>query len=536
MGPSKEVKRVNRRIIVIGSGGAGLVAAIAARKPGTEVVVLSKTPLGTGSCTAYAAGIFTLGCGQVAPEMHASKTLEIGCHVNDLNLVQIFSENARKSMEELQSWGVSLRLMDSGHASTRASAPNPFMAGYGMVEELYGIAMDLGIRFVENTVATELKIEDGKVRGVECVNWKTGKVCGFGASAVILATGGAGQIYERTDNPTRITGDGYSLALRAGVPLRDMEFVQFYPLGWDEPGFTNWMIDLAMIDRVPLLDEKGREFLLEAIQSWGLKDGMEANYYARDKGSIFLARHLKRGGKAMLHLEQIPEKEWQDEPLVEMLTFYPEDKKPWEYGPVGVRPLEHYMTGGIVIDPSCATGIKGLYACGEVTGGVDGASRIGGNALTNIVTFGLIAGKTASAEITERSADFDPLHTKEMVKNWTEGNESTSTVRKTIRETVQEGLSPVRTAASINKTIARLMELYPAHSRLEVTNHLELLSALEIRGLLDSAMSVAKAALAREESRGVHFREDYPVQRDEWKRVIQVSLENEIIRAETENG
>ncbi len=523
---------MTRRIIVIGSGGAGLVAAIAARKPGTEVVVISKTPLGTGSCTAYAAGIFTLGCGHVPPEMHASKTMEIGCYVNDLKLVQAFSENARKSMEELQSWGVTLSLLDSGHASTRASAPNPFMAGYGMVEELYRIAGGLGIRFVENTVATELRLEDGKISGVECVNWQTGKVCGFGASAVILATGGAGQIYERTDNPSRITGDGYSLALRAGASLRDMEFVQFYPLGWDEPGFTNWLVDLALIDRVPLVDEKNREFLLEAIQSWGLKDGMEANYYARDKGSIFLARHLKRGGKALLHLEQIPEKDWESEPLVEMLTFYPKDRKPWEYGPVGVSPIEHYMTGGVQIAPSCFTGIEGLYACGEVTGGIDGASRIGGNALTNIVTFGLIAGKSASEWVTERAVDFEPVQSREMVRNWTRGKESPLMIRKFIKRTVQEGLGPVRTAASIERSIANLQELENVYLTLKVTDHLELLSALEIRGLLDSAMSIAKAAFVREESRGVHFREDYPTQRDEWKKNVSVYIKDGEIWAE----
>lgn len=523
---------MSKRIIVIGSGGAGLVAAIAARRPGNEVVVLSKTPMGTGTCTAYAAGIFTLGCGKVAPEMHASKTLEVGQHMNDLKLVQTFTENAEKSLKEIQSWGVNIRFFESGKASTRASAPNPFMAGYGMVEELYRIAGDLGVKFLENTVATTLKTENGKVTGVECINWKTGKVCGFGASAVILATGGAGQIYERTDNPGRITGDGYSLALRAGATLRDMEFVQFYPLGWDEPGFTSWMIGLEMIDMVPLVNEKGEEFLLDAIHSWGLKDGLEANYYARDKTSIYLARHLRKGGEAKLHLEQLPPEAWEKVPLLEMLNFYPGDIKPWEYGPVGVSPIEHYFPGGIRIDQGCFSGIESLYACGEVTGGVDGASRVGGNALTNIITFGLIAGKSAAENAEEDASDFEPLDSKDLVSSWSEGKISPTELKKAIKNTVQEGLGPVRTASSIEKTLVALREIDSRYSEIHVADHLNLLYALEIRGLLDSAMSVAIAALAREESRGVHFRDDYPAQREEWKRTISLSLQDGLIREE----
>ena len=411
-----------------------------------------------------------------------------------------------------------------------------FMGGYGMVEELYGISKDLGIKFMENTVVTGLKVEEGRIAGVECVNWKTGKACGLGASAVILATGGAGQIYARTDNPSRITGDGYSLALRAGASLRDMEFVQFYPLGWDEPGFTNWMIDLAIIDKVPLLDENGEEFLLKAIHSWGLKDGAEANYYARDKTAIRMARHLRKGGKAALHLEKLPREEWDDkESLIEMRNFYPGDTKPWEYGPVGVSPIEHYMTGGVVIDTSCRTGIDGLYACGEVTGGVDGASRIGGNALSNIVTFGLIAGRTASEEAGKASPDFDPLESEDMLRSWSVGTIPPEELRKAIRKTMQNGVGPVRTASSIERTLSDLDELRTLYRHLGVRDHPGLLHALEMRGLLDSATAVSAAALKREESRGVHFREDYPTTREEWKKTVVLSLDGEKIGI-AENG
>jgi len=520
-----------KRIIVIGSGGAGLVAAIAARRPGVDVTVVSKTPKGLATCTAYAGGIFTLGCGRVQPECHASKTMEIGCYMNDPALVQVFSEKAKASLEEIISWGVTMRLTENGHASVRSTAPNPFMAGYGMVNELYRIALGMGVTFLENCVATSLEVHDGKVTGVECVNWITGKAMGLGAGAVILATGGAGQIYERTDNPTRMTGDGYSLALRAGLNLRDMEFVQFYPLGWDEPGFTNWMLDLALIDHVPLTDLDGKEFLLDAIHSWGLKDGMEANYYARDRASIFLTRHITDGGHALLHLEDLSPVEWEKEPFSEMRPFYPKDIKPWEYGPVKVSPIQHYMPGGVRIDSACFTGIEGLYACGEVTGGVDGASRIGGNALTNIVTFGLIAGRSAAETVEQTGENFSPRVSSTLMEAWGKGSLEPGSIRKRIRAFVQEGLAPVRNARKITKTLEQLEEIDLTLEDLAVRDRQDLLLALEMKGMVDTAIAIGKSALQREESRGVHFREDFPIRRDEWRKNIDTSLKNGKIEA-----
>ncbi len=521
---------MSKKIIVIGAGGAGLTAAIAARMAGAEVTVISKTAMGTGTCTAYAGGIFTLGYGNVTPERHSSKTMKTGRNVNDIRLVQTFSEKALQSMKTLQSWGITLKLDDSGHASVRASASNPFMAGYGMVQELYRTGRDKGVSFLDETVVTKLKINQGKVSGVECINWKTGRTFGLGASGVILATGGAGQIYNRTDNPSRITGDGYSLALRAGATLRDMEFVQFYPLGWNEESFTNWMIDLQIIDKVPLTDERDNEFLLEAIRSWGLKDGLEANYYARDRASIFMAKHLKKGGKALLHLEKFPPEKWGRPPLAEMRPFYPANVDPWEYGPVNVSPIEHYMTGGLEIDTSCCTDIEGLFACGEVTGGVDGASRIGGNALTNIVAFGLIAGETVISKTGETSPDFEPSRTDEMISNMKKGRISPTEIKKNIKKAVQKGLGPVRTALSIRETLDSLQELEQQSSELSFENSLELLAALEVRGMLDSAEAVSRAALAREESRGVHFREDFPVERKEWEKNLRLKMVDHEIR------
>ncbi|MBN1332835.1 MAG: FAD-binding protein [Synergistales bacterium] len=522
---------MRKRIIVIGSGGAGLVAAIAARRPGVDVTVVSKTPKGLASCTAYAGGIFTLGCGRVQPEFHASKTMEIGCYMNDPELVQVFSEKAKTSLEEIISWGVTMRLTENGHASVRSTAPNPFMAGYGMVNELYRIALGMGVTFLENCVATSLEVHDGKVTGVECVNWTTGKTLGLGAGAVILATGGAGQVYERTDNPTRMTGDGYSLALRAGLSLRDMEFVQFYPLGWDEPGFTNWMLDLALIDHVPLTDLDGKEFLLDAIHSWGLKDGMEANYYARDRASIFLTRHINNRGQALLHLEALSEEEWEKEPFSEMRPFYPRDVKPWEYGPIKVSPLQHYMPGGIEIDTSCFTGIKGLYACGEVTGGVDGASRVGGNALTNIVIFGLIAGRSAGEQVDKSPEEFPPHVSSALMEAWGKGSLETGYIRKRIRSIVQEGLGPVRNAMTIIRTLEQLEEIDLTLEDLAVRNKQDLLLALEMKGLIDTSIAIGRSALLREESRGVHFREDFPIRRDEWRKNIRTCLKDGKIEA-----
>ncbi len=510
---------MGKKIIVVGAGGAGLTAAVAAAKQGAEVLLLSKTACGDANCTAYSGGLFSLASGTVTPEDHCRRLLEIGRGVNDRRLVRVLAEESEGSLRTLADWGITLKINASGHATVRKTAPSDIMGGGGMTRELAALARAEGVSILENCAATKLLTGERGAEGLEWVNWKTGKSYRSPASAVILATGGGGRIYSRTDNPARMTGDGYALALDAGLDLVDMEYVQFYPLGWKDPAFPLWMVGLSILDYIPVTDAGGKEFLREAILSWGLSSGKEANLFARDKSAVLLSRHERQGGKTLLHLEKLSEEMLTiPDVRVSLMVDLPPDMRT---RPVELSPIQHYFTGGIPIDPEGRTALPGLYACGEVTGGVDGASRMGGNALTNIVTFGLRAGRTAAEEAPEsRSGEIAGLP---RAGGRDDGLVRPKDARAGLQSIVQEELGPCRSAGGIRRCLDALEEWKASCPSLKTENSQDLLHALELKGLSCTAEAVARAALLREESRGVHFREDFPEEREEMRPRILVS-------------
>ncbi len=488
-----------KRVVIIGAGGAGLTAAIEASLAGADVVVLTKTSAGLGTCTAYSAGIFTLPVFGVSPEDHFRRTMDVGKGVNDPSLVKILSEKSEESLRRLSDLGVEIRFT-KGTASTRDTALNELMGGGGFVAQLVGIARRNGVRFIEWTVVTSLDITGRRISGVSAADWRTGKSFSLEADAVIIATGGGGQIFSRSDNPARMTGDGYSLAKRAGLDLIDMEFVQFYPIGWNEPGLPEWMADTGLVDHIRITDEAGDEFFKRAITEWGYKSGAEANLFARDRCSVLMAQK-ERTGRVLAHLEDVSPSKWADRGLRYSLTidqrFFDGFKRP-----VRVSPIEHYMSGGIKIDCGCRTGISGLYACGEATGGVDGANRIGGNALSNIVTFGIIAGRNAAGgESWETRPDHGPEAYEPLVNSG--GGEPPSKLRAELRNAAWEHLGPIRTEKSIGLAQEKISVISEMEMRIESPT--EMLLALEMRGLTDTAAAVADAAHRRKASLGTHY-------------------------------
>ena len=521
---------MKKRVIVVGSGGAGLTAAISARKTGAEVVLLSKTGCAEASCTAYSGGLFSLSSGAVSPDDHYRRIMETGRYVNDPSLVRTLADHSEATLRVISEWGVSLKVTTSGHATARKTAPSRIMGGGGMTRELASIARREGVVILENHIASRLLVGMHGVEGVEAVDWKRGKAFSFGASAVILATGGGGAIYERTDNPLRMTGDGYALALDAGLELVDMEYVQFYPMGWDQKGYPVWMVGLGLLDYIPVTDEKGREFLKEAFPLWGVSTGKEANLFARDRAALLLAGHAVKGGRTLLHLEKFREEDLSLPDVQASLLFdLPPEKRS---APVHVSPVQHYFTGGVPMDSEGRTSIPGLFVCGEVSGGVDGASRMGGNALTNILVFGLRAGKAAAEEAMASSAVSDAVSKlPECVLRSGREGVSPAEVRCELRSIVQEGLSPWRNAEGIERCISKIELLNASRRALNIASSLDLLHAMELHGLHRTAEAVARASFTRKESRGVHFREDFPNESEEWKRRIRILLEEGAVTA-----
>lgn len=484
-------------VVIVGSGGAGLTAAIAARRAGAGVTVRSKTEAAVASCTAYSAGLFSLACGGVSPREQYEKLLKTGYGLSDRVLLKTLTEESGPALEELASWGVTLKF-SKGRASARAAAKNGLMGGSGLVEQLVRIAKDSGVKFVEWSAAREIFIRGGRACGVSVTDWRGWKSSALHADAVILASGGAGRLYSHTDNPERMTGDGYALALAAGLKLRDMEFVQFYPVGWAQENFPMWMADTTLGDFIRVTDSEGREFLPEAYREWGVKDGKECNYYARDRLSLLLAQKDREGG-AYAHIEETPAELWDDPGFIYALTL-PREFFRGRKEPLRIAPLEHYFCGGVEIGTCGETAVDGLYACGEVTGGIDGANRMGGNALAHIVTFGLRAGRAAAGHPREARQG---LTAKDEIETVSPNGRPVSEIREELRKKAWQAIGPIRRAAEIEDFLLYIESLKKEKLKAE-TPH-ERLLALEMPGLLASAEAVVKAALARKESVGAHY-------------------------------
>ncbi|GAB6280558.1 MAG: fumarate reductase subunit A [Thermovirga sp.] len=476
--------------------------------------MLSKTATGTASSTAYSSGYFTLPDHELGVRDYVETTVNVGKNINRNNLLQTLGRGAHASLLELQSWGITIRFLGEGHATIKDSAPLPIVSGGGFISELKSLAWDLGARFEENVFATNILVKNNRVFGVEYCDWMKGTSGRIFCKAVVLAAGGAGQIFERTDNPSRITGDGYALGLESGLSLLDMEFIQFYPVGFDEPRFPCWMIRLPIVDIARLTDGKGNEFLKEQMQTWGIAGGNEISLYARDRTALLVQKKLDLGDEVLLHLEDIEEEKWSEWDLRKTMSCYPEGAKPWSYGPVHVSPLAHYFCGGILIDESTATSIEGVYACGEVTGGVDGASRVGGNALSSMACFALRAGRESVSisrgaspkPFIQAQAETRPRHE---IFSRNDGINPLE-IKKTIQTLTREYLGPMRNGKGLRRAIIELEAIRSAMPDLRIKSPLDLLMSFEIDSMLLSSLAAAYPALSRQESRGVHYRQDFP--------------------------
>ncbi|MCL6581877.1 MAG: FAD-dependent oxidoreductase [Firmicutes bacterium] len=543
------MKILKADVVVVGSGGAGLCAAAAAARAGARVVVVTKGRAGLANATAWAGGGFTVsppspGPGTLTPEEHFRLSLETGRHIADPELLGELCWQGPRALEELErDYGVRLDWGPGGCSVGRYGRP-PMMAGVGLTRPLLDFLRRAGVPIVEETVVAEVVVDDGRAAGVLGVDLGAGCLLAVEAPAVVVATGGGGAIYGRTDNPPRLTGDGYALLEAAGARLVHMEFVQFYPLGVAEPGVPARLLDAGLLDYVRLTDETGAGPLAGRLEEWGLESGDEVNLFARDRAAVALARHIAEGHELYLHTEELDRPGVDPEVVRWLLAGLPRSLDPLRR-PLRVAPTQHYFCGGAAIDrrgrvrrPDGEV-IPGLFAGGETTGGVDGANRVGGNALTNIVVFGLAAGKAAAEEARRVSAASAgevraeaTARLRERLEAWgvavgADGSLRPGSraalgagpgrvapgpveLRKLLAETADRFLGPVRRADTLERALAELGELGRAAAETPCRTPSELLLAFELGAGVRTATLVAQAALGRRESRGPHFREDYP--------------------------
>jgi succinate dehydrogenase/fumarate reductase flavoprotein subunit len=507
-------------VIVIGSGAAGLRAALAAREAGRTVSVVSKGGPGKSTCTGWSAGVMAGSAPEDPPGFHFQKTMAAGRGLNDGPLVEILSAEAPVRLRELIQWGMPADLID-GNLYTRGRPPG---LGQEIVRCLLARNEALGTRFWGHLLVTDVFACNQGV-GLNAYEKRSGGWVILAAQAVVIATGGAAGLYLRTDNPRTILGDGYRLALEAGAVLQDMEFVQFYPLCLAEPGTTPLVIPPRLADRGRLINDDQEDIL----EKYGISERPAAER-ARDLLSRALFTESRRHRQNVwLDLRNLSEKDWQIDPFAAALRPLLCKRHGADSRPLRVSPAAHHTMGGVRIDAAGATSVPGLFAAGEAVGGLHGANRMGGNALSETLVFGARAGR-AAAEWAGRSRASDSGFTAETLagrrRRWTMGSLMGAELTQQLRQTMWEEGGIIRSAAGLGRAAAAVKDIQQKAS----TSSFEpsgkaLIDLIELRSAATVAEIILEAAALRQESRGAHFREDLPDQDDrQWQGHLQVHL------------
>jgi succinate dehydrogenase/fumarate reductase flavoprotein subunit len=515
------VTRYESDILVVGTGGAGLRAAIEADERGASALVVSKAPAGMNNATVVAGGGFRAAIEGLTPEEHYEDTLKVGYGLNDRRLLEVYANEGGMRVLELRRFGVEMRVRRGGISV----GDTPGLRGLGMTKPMVEYLRDRGVRIVENIILTKLLLTEGAVAGAVGYDVTNEEPVIFSSKAVVLATGGAGALYERTDCPLRTTGDGYSLAYQVGARLRDMEFVQFYPLALAEPGSPPFLMGGPMTEEGRLINSLGEDI--------PLKHGVTARplvLKSRGPLSIAIFREIKAGndidGAVMLDAAEVFKRLGDSEWASTDRFAYFRDKLNATERPLRVAPICHFNMGGIVADEDGETGIPGLYAAGEVVGGVHGANRHGGNALTDITVFGARAGAKAVEYTREQSVEvIEPLAESEIkryeaIMRVNESAVSPGEVMSSLRELMWERAGPVRNEDELRGALSELSALKERAAGMSAPTGREMLVALEVSMALDVAEMIIRSALERKESRGAHFREDYPEEDASWLKVV----------------
>ena len=517
-----ELKRstdIKTDVLIIGGGGAGLRAAIEAAKAGVEVLMVAKSRIGYACNTAISGAAFAAAAGlrdpEDKPEVHLRDTVISGRFINDQRLVEVLVQNSPQQIQDLISLGVSLVRRKNGQIDAVPSPghtyPRTIRAehsfGQDLTLPLRNYALKVGVQFLEGVHITRLLHRDRAVVGAVGIN-REGQVIIFRTKAVILATGGAGQIYLNTDNVGGMTGDGYALAYELGLPLSDMEFVQFYPTALGRLGRTVVLYESIVLRAGATIRNAPGE---DILARYGLKDPMTMT---RDKLTQAIFQEITGGrgksGGVILDLTtgnpEIMAKALQRSPVP-----LPTDKESFI-----VTPTVHFFMGGVKINEYGQTERDGLWAAGEVSSGIHGANRLGANSLAEVFTFGAIAGREAAAW-TKKFTSFPPEpdnlnEAQDSLKSLasSSGKESEREIREEIKKAMWHHAGIIRGGRGLKETLERIPTMNHALPDLTVKTPRELLRKIEVRNMLLVAEMVCRAALMRKESRGSHMRQDFP--------------------------
>jgi len=536
------VEVLRHDVVIVGGGGAGLRAAIAAVEadPKASVALVSKVyPMRSHTVSAEG-GAAAVARADDSLEMHGYDTVKGSDFLGDQDHIRYFVEQAPRELTRLEHWGCPWSRNEDGTVATRAfggmTTKRTWYAadkvGFHMLHSLFqhSLRFDRIVRYDEYFV-TKLLVDGGRVHGVAALDVREGVVRAFLGRAVILATGGAGKCFPFTTNGNIKTGDGMALAYREGVPLKDMEFVQYHPTGL--PGTGILITEASRGEGGYVRNKDGERFLV--TRDYGV--GTKAELGPRDMISRAMMRETAAGrGVQGPYGEHV----WLDlthlgeERIDSRLPFVRELAKTYAnvdpvYQPIPIRPVLHYMMGGVDVNIDGATSVPGLYAAGETAcGTINGANRLGSNSLTECLVFGARAGAhavhyargaAAPDEVRARAQAEDEAARIDGVRGAALGDEPMSRVRADMHATMEAGCGVYREQASMQRACKELAELKERGKRIRLADrskvfNTEIVAALELWNMLEIAEAIAYAAAARKESRGAHACSDYPARND----------------------
>ncbi len=527
-------------VLVIGSGGAGCRAAIEARKFNLDIIIVSKGLSFKSGCTTLAEGGYNAAFGYVDTEdsvdAHFLDTMKGGAYLNDMELVRILVDEAQDRLIELESYGAIFDRQDSGKLNQRPFGGQSFRrtcfqgdrTGHEMIMALKEEITRQEIATFDEVMITSLLMDDEnkKVIGACGISLRNSRFLIFKAKSTVIASGGAGWLYPVTSNAMQKTGDGYSLAYNAGADLLDMEQIQFHPTGMLYPESRRGVLVTEAVR-----GEGGKLFNVNMKRF--MKNYDERGELAtRDVVARAIYNEIREGrgtanGGVYLDVTHLPH-EIVEEKLETMLLQFMDVGVDIRNEAMEVAPTAHHFMGGARIKPSCETTVNNLYAAGEVTGGIHGANRLGGNALADTQVFGKRAGEYAAKNALLTEFEFNQAYVNEeedrILNIFKEGVIYPHEIKTELMETMWKNVAIIRNENSLKSALKKIEELKVKSLNMDVPEGLgfnkNLLDALEIENMLTVASLVIQSAILRRESRGSHYREDYPEKDERWNRSI----------------
>ncbi len=524
-------------VLIVGAGGAGMYAAIAAARKGASVILLDKSLVGRGGATVMAQMTVAAAIGEQEPDdwtIHFADTVKAGRGLCNEDLSALLCEEGPKRILEMEQWGTRWarenghikQEMAPGHSRRRCCYVDFLNTGPSVAATLRRKVAEISeIRRISNITIIEIVIKDGRALGAVGLSVIDGEVVTLQAKAVILAAGGLTKLYARNSASANMGGEAYALALSAGAELVDMEFVQFFPIGHLAPRLVG--MDPIMWD--PFRYKLGGKLLNgqfeEFVDRYG---GTDFGQYTatRDLASYSILKEAEAGrgsphGGAYLDFRHIPEDQLRAAfgPVVDRLLLNGIDLTKTS---VEVGPMAHYHMGGVRVNHHMETRVRGLYAAGEAVGGVNGANRLSGNAITEAFVLGERAGSLAAEATKHARADWEPklaataLERVKALRNRRSRDKVRPVALQAELQTLMwDNAGPFRTGEKLAAALVRIRQMQTddlpnVAIAGEALYNLDLQDWFELRAMLTTAETVVRSALARNESRGAHQREDFP--------------------------